>query len=177
MHEWGVRVADSASLMQRLRSALVDLGKEVAVIRPTEPVVVQSARPVIVHPNQVTTIAPAKAERIAPIPRQVWDEKNWSRKVTGKEIVYLGTYHVVVHQTGQVRTFDGRIVVQGTRITTYIHDPPAEIGAHPKKPCFAYDDNNWFRLNWYHAAQSVGSAILYMERILDEALNHTRVNP
>ena len=120
-----------------------------------------------------TTIAitPAVATTIEASPRAAWDDRGWQLGQHGGEQVYTGWYQVTNRQTGQPARFEGRITQQGRTVIPYIADPPVEIRRHPKAPCFAVTQAPWFRIHWYRPAANVDDALLYVERILDEAIN------
>lgn len=131
------------------------------VVRPQKVTVVQ---PVLVP---AAVVRPAIAVRVDPPKRGAWSERGWTMRTEGHNQVYEGNYHA-----GK-RTFSGRIQVEGrSRITAFIHNPPAEIKRHRKGPCFQQCGlgTGWFILHWRRSAQNVDDAILYMERILDESL-------
>ncbi len=67
--------------------------------------------------------------------------------------------------------FEGRILEAAHRVTPYIANPPVEIKRHPKGPCFRVSQAPWFQIHWRRAAANVDDALLYVERILDEAIN------
>jgi len=110
---------------------------------------------------------------IAPPPRAFWDERGWHCVRQDGCLLYTGEYRIRDRRTRQVQRFPGCVRVRGPQVETYIASPPAAVRHHPKGPCFQYLDGSWFRLHWHHAPRSADEAILYVERILDEAVNGT----
>lgn len=140
--------------------------------------------PLMVYPNPVIQIAPPDVEcaasmrvivgpgvviPIRPPTRAVWDERGWRATTTSTSTIYEGEYITNVY--GTTRRFSGRIVERGKSIATYIADPPSAIRDHPKGQCFQLATPPWFRVHWHRAATNVDDALLYVEQILDEALN------
>lgn len=167
------------------------VASEVPVVQPqTEPsaaVVVgpqDPDRPVtVVDLQDVRVVRPLPEQEVKPCdvpvanrpPRAAWDEKGWRQTTTNGEQVFEGFYQAT-DKRKKVRRFPGRITTQGTKVSAFIADPPAELRHHPKNPCFqryAQDGTHtWFYLNWARPAQDAETALLYVERVLDESFNH-----
>ena len=114
-------------------------------------------------------VGPSEILRIEPPPRAAWDERGWRSTEAGGGLVYEGEYHVT--RAGQPQRFTGRIVMKNGAVTPYIANPPTQIRRHPKGPCFQLSNAPWFRVHWYRPAANVDDALLYVERVLYEALN------
>jgi hypothetical protein len=143
--------------------------------RPARPVVVGPVERIVIGPERRPAIlvgpAPAAGLQIGPQPRSVWDELGWMRTQQAGRQIYEGYFQVAECRTGLRRRFNGRVIAAGGELMTYIADPPEEIRGHPKGPCFTADTPPWFHLHWHHPPRTVDDAILYMEKILSEALN------
>jgi hypothetical protein len=124
-----------------------------------------------VAPAATVAVAPTIPSIVEPPPRGAWEERGWTRKQENGHAVYEGHYQVTDRRTNQVRRFRGRVVQQHGLAITYIADPPAEIKRHRKGPCFQLLKAPWFQLNWHRGAANVDDAILYLEKVLDEAVN------
>lgn len=118
----------------------------------------------------IVQVGPRTPQRIAPPARSFWDERGWTCRPQNGSMVYEGHYRVLDRRLGQPQHFAGRVVVRHGSIVPYIADPPAAIRHHPKGPCFSRAEAPWFHLHWRRPAQNVDDTILYMEKILDEAL-------
>jgi hypothetical protein len=138
--------------------------RQITVIGPVRREVVR------IRPATVV-VRPEVAARVEAPPRAVWDDRGWTAEPRGQERVYHGWYHVTNHVTNQALRFEGRITHHGHQITPYIADPPPEIRRHPKAACFTLTHAPWFRVHWRRAAANVDDALLYVERVLDEAIN------
>jgi hypothetical protein len=137
--------------------------------------------PILVAPAPVLTVgaaggrrpellvAPSAVVRVAPEPRAAWDERGWRRTREGAAELYVGNY--VVRRGRRPEAYRGHILVAGGLVTPYIADPPAEIRSHRKGPCFQLSNPPWFRVHWQRPATNVDDALLYVERVLHEALN------
>ena len=141
------------SLLDRFLNELI--GPATTVVGP---------RPAVITPGAMTAT-------IAPPPRFAWDEKRWRKIREGATTHYLGPYRVFHRRAGQWREFDGRILEDVSGIKAYVADPPKEIKLHPKGPCFQLVKAPWFRVHWRKQPPNIDGALLYVERILDEALN------
>jgi hypothetical protein len=128
----------------------------------------------IISPSSaaVERIEPSEVEQVVPPPRPAWDDRGWSLRRENGQQVYEGFFQVKQRQRGQPLRYAGRIIQERGQAAAYIADPPPEIKKHPKGPCFMLVQAPWFRVNWYHAAGNVDDAILYVEKVLDEAVNH-----
>ena len=164
------------------RAVRVVAGNPIVVIGPQDPMVVRPAPiridliravPTEVRPT-VVAVAPLVAVTIEAPPRAAWDDRGWRLGQHGGEQVYTGWYHVTNRNTGQPLRFEGRITERGRTVVPYIADPPVDIRRHPKAPCFTVTHAPWFRIHWYRPAANVDDALLYVERILDEAINGRR---
>lgn len=133
-------------------------------VGPVEPIVIERSRTVV-------TAAPGRIVTIEPPQRGAWDEKGWVLTKKGERRIYDGQYEVVQRRVGLRRQFPGRVAVSANETIAYIAGPPAEIKHHPKGPCFMRFNDTWFRVNWHRAAKNVDDAILYVEKVLDEAIN------
>lgn len=117
------------------------------------------------------TVVPASPLSIEPPQRGAWDDRGWTQSSDNGWLVYDGRYHIPDRRRNEQRWFRGRVVVTNSRAEAYIADPPVEIKKHPKGPCFQLVEAPWFRVNWHHPAPTVDDAILYVEKVLDEAIN------
>lgn len=115
-------------------------------------------------------IGPARPVTIGPRPRGVWEEQGWTRSRNDGTWVYEG-YYRVRDRHGRQRRFPGRVIVRPGEVRPYIADPPPELRTHPKGPCFMLVRAPWFRLHWHRPAGNADEAILYIEKVLVEALN------
>ena len=179
-----------SELQSECRRILADLiaqwrGQNATVPRPRvtftvgpglPPVVVTPAPVVVVAPLGAAlpkvlpaVVGPADIMSVAPLPRAAWDERGWTPTERSTATFYEGNY--IVKRHGTPCRFRGRIVVQGTSVMAYIADPPSAIRRHPKGPCFQLSNPPWFRVHWHRPATNVDDALLYVEQVLDEALN------
>lgn len=135
-----------------------------------------SEEPVRVGPSHepARVVGPAEPWVVEPPPRGAWDERGWTRRNDNGRTTYEGYYQIRDQRTQQWRRFAGRVMVGRGSTTSYIADPPPEVKHHPKGPCFMMTKAPWFQLNWHRPATNVDDAILYVEKILDEALNGRR---
>ncbi len=118
-----------------------------------------------------TKTLPGPAPVVQAPPRGAWDERGWQHWRERGGTVYAGYYRLLDRRLVQQRRFPGRVIIAGKQVQAYIADPPPEIGRHPKGPCFQLTSGRWFRVHWHRPAENVDEAILYIERILDEAIN------
>ena len=158
----------------------------VVVIKSMEPIRISSTPAVVVRPSAepprilqmsvtrierndgVPNISPLQVPTLRPPNRCAWEEMGWIVRVERGCEVYEGQY-----RSGP-RRFDGRVQIdRNKRIAAFIYNPPHEIKSHPKGPCFqqAGVGTGWFLLHWQRAPSNIDDSILYMQRILDEALN------
>ncbi len=144
-------------------------GRESPSIAPRNPHCGESTRagpagaiPQVIGPNRPLTIGP--------LPRDAWEEQGWVRHRDDGDWVYRG-YYRVRDRRGRLRRFPGRVIVGPDGVRPYIADPPAELRAHPKGPCFMLVHAPWFQVHWHRPAGNADEAILYIEKILAEALN------
>lgn len=127
-------------------------------------------RVVATRPGAVVVV-PSRSQRVGAAQRALWDAKGWTPTVSGGWNAYEGLYQVRDRAAGVPRRFRGRVVVAMFSLKTYIDDPPASIRRHSKGPCFALVGDSWFRVHWQRAPRDVDEAILYVEQVLDEAIN------
>lgn len=106
--------------------------------------------------------------------RPYWDEKGWTCVTENGRRQYLGVYRVLDRNRRVELTFPGRVIEERDRVHAYISKPPAQCRQHAKWPCFSHQGEGIYRLEWYRAASNPDEAILYFERILDEAVNGSR---
>jgi hypothetical protein len=151
---------------------------------PTPPLVVAPAA------TEPLVIAPAPGRRplvvaartpdpavVAPPPRAAWDERGWTMRQQDGARVYEGEYRIRDRRAGREQRFAGRMREARNGVTVYIADPPPEIRSHPKSSCFhllappATGQPTWFVLHWHRPAKDPDSALLYLEKVLDEAIN------
>jgi hypothetical protein len=148
------------------------------VIGPAEPIVVQppATELLIIGPSrqEALVFGPAKLVIIEPPQRAAWDDRGWAKRAQNGQDTYQGNYHVADRRSGHRRRFRGTIVVNKGEVLAYIADPPPELRRHPKHACFQLSHAHWFKVHWQHAARNVDDAILYIERVLDEAINRRR---
>jgi hypothetical protein len=151
--------------------------QKVITVRPSRETIptlgpIQAHPAVVVTPSRTIRIEPAVGQIVQPPPRGVWDENGWSHQASGRDHIYQGTYRVYDPRRHQFSQYHGRIVERGNEIIPYIADPPYQIKHHPKGPCFVLESTPWFRVHWHHPARNVDDAILYIQKVLEEALNH-----
>lgn len=172
------RIAADIIAQWRSQHATVSRSRVMMTVGPgLPPVVVTPAPTLTVGPvggpsatvSPVVVVGPAAALSVTPAQRAAWDERGWRSTETPTATVYEGEYTVKQH--GTPRRFGGRVVLQGGSVTAYIANPPSAIRRHPKGPCFQLSNPPWFRVHWHRAATNVDDALLYVEQVLDEALN------
>jgi hypothetical protein len=143
-----------------------------------QPILIGPSEPLIVGPSAElrTTdgsflIIPEVPLHVAPPPRAAWDEQGWSERVENGQRIYEGAYRATSKHRS-LESFSGRIVQHPNgSVVPYIADPPYQIKRHPKGPCFMLTQAPWSRVHWHKPATNVDDALLYVERILNEALN------
>lgn len=150
------------------------------VIGPTKTILVRpsAAEAFVIGPSREprVVVAPLSSLTVEAPQRAAWDDRGWLKKqAENGQVIYEGHYQVVDRRSGQTRRFRGVIVVNRGEVVPYIADPPAELRRHPKNPCFQLFRPPWFKLHWQRAARNVDDAILYIQRVLDEAINGRRV--
>ena len=149
-----------------------------AIVIEPMPIVVGPGKTVLVAPASTTTIGliiePLPAISIQAAQRPAWDDKGWTPIPHHSRRAFEGFYRVRLAHTGEHRRFAGRLMETRRGIAAYIADPPPEVRRHPKGPCFALVEDPWFRVHWQQAPRDADEAILYIERVLDEALNQYR---
>ncbi len=142
---------DDQSLWDWLSSSLFEKSnqkQERIIIRPRSPIVVR------------------------PKPRPYWDECGWSIKIDKNgSLYYLGNYCIVDKHKSQEFVFNGMVAFDGQTATPYILNPPQALTDHKDWKCFNRDTGDWFRLHWEKPTTDVDTAILWMEKILGEALS------
>jgi len=142
----------------------------------SKPAVRSGRRPVVIRPSACMVIGPsAPAVIVEPPPRAAWEDRGWEVRDEAGQACYSGSYRVADRRCGRRRRFAGTIIVRNQDVLAYIADPPAELRAHPKGPCFQLFRPPWFRVHWEHPARNVDDALLYVEQVLDEAVNRRRV--
>ena len=130
------------------------------------------SRPLVAPPvSRPTVVGPELGLLVAPRQRPAWDAKGWRAVPHDGRFAYEGFYEVLAKKTGERRRFSGRIIETKRTVATYISDPPVEIKGHPKGRCFSLIEALWFRVHWHAEPRNVDEAILYVEAVLDEALN------
>ena len=128
-------------------------------------------RSIVIGP-QSQIIGPEPSVVIEAPPRFAWDEKKWDwQEINGRRQL-VGQYRALHRRSGQWREFDGRLDQTRRQIATYIADPPPEVRDHPHGRCLQLVEPGWFRLHWERNPNTFDDALLYMERLLDEAINH-----
>ena len=149
------------------------IGPALRVIVRPGPIRVEPVREREIAPIKppVITAAPARAIPVEAAPRAAWDDRGWHLEHAGGEHIYTGFYQVKNRRTGERRQFEGRITQRGQTAVPYIADPPIEIKRHPKAPCFSVTQAPWFQIHWRRPAANADDALLYVERVLDEAIN------
>ncbi len=139
----------------------------VITIGPSEPILVEPIREEILtigpSTDQPIVVRPSETAIIEPPQRGAWDERGWIRSRNNGTNQYEGFYEIQT-RTGQVRRFQGRVVVDRVVAVPYIAEPPPEIRRHPKGPCFMLVAAPWFKVNWANPAHNVDDAILYVEK-------------
>lgn len=147
----------------------------ILVIGPAEVTVISPTPVVEIDPPTVPVevIGPIPVPVLGRQPRGAWDEKGWSRSVERGRTVYVGYYQVTDERTGELRRFRGQVVEdhRAKRAVPWIEAPPPEIDRHPKRPCFRHVHEGWYEVNWYRPAKHADEAILYLEAVLDQAIN------
>lgn len=123
------------------------------------------------RPRQTVVVGPKPTTTIVPPPRQAWDEKRWHRFMNAGKAEMVGAYRIFDRRRRTWRQFDGRIIQQQYEFATYIADPPPEVKHHQHGHCLQLIRTPWFRLHWNRPPKTVDDALLYVERLLDEAIN------
>lgn len=119
----------------------------------------------------VTVVKPGIREVIHPPARQAWDEKRWTRAENDGAVQLNGRYRVLDRRRGQWREFKGCLRMEEGEILTYIADPPTEIKGHPHGACFQLVERPWFLVHWEKPPRTFDDGLLYIERVLSEAIN------
>lgn len=173
--------------MSETNSKIVIAASNPIRITPSKPIRITPnvSNPIVIQPTNTFVITPEKREAIKIIPsvavtikppdRGAWDERGWTRRNDGGTETFEGFYQVHHRRREQVLRFRGRIQVSGwssQKISVYILNPPPEVKNHRHGPCFQLLRDGWFNLHWSRPAKNVDDAILYMEKVLDESLNH-----
>jgi hypothetical protein len=148
------------------------------VIGPAETILVRPStkEPLIIGPSrkEAMVIGPAEVIAIEPPRRAAWDDRGWAKRTENGQETYTGMYQITDRRSGQRRRFRGTIVVHSGEVLPYIADPPPELRRHPKHSCFQLTEPPWFKVHWHHAARNPDEALLYLEKVLDEAINGRR---
>jgi len=171
--EWIVR-----AISELLEPNLTRPSQVMLTVRPSTPIVVGPAPVVLVGPTDTelstvqgsTIIGPDAPTIVDPPARAAWDEQGWLESQQNNRRIYEGAYRVR-RRSGAIASYAGRIVLENGQITPYIADPPAQIKRHPKGACFQLTNPPWFRVHWHRPATNVDDALLYVERVLSEALH------
>jgi hypothetical protein len=148
--------------------------------------------PVTIIPRQgrkedILTIVPRHKTRpvIRRAPRPVWQEYGWHQRKAKDTVIYSGEYRINDLRTATTQVFKGALRVRGNQIDGSVQDIPPElyqstINGHPKRYCFRLIDPAgsgspplWFRIDWETSPKDPDSALLYIEHILSEAINHS----
>jgi hypothetical protein len=132
--------------------------------RPSGLIVERSQEPAVI-------VIPRRPILVGPLPRGVWEDRGWTARVERGRTIYEGFYRVGVGPSRERRQFQGRILIEARHVSAYIANPPVAIKRHIKGPCFTAVRAPWFLVHWHRPANNVDDALLYIERILDEALN------
>lgn len=153
------------------------------VIRPAEMAYINitpsAASPEVIYPQErhpAITIAPQISRVITQPQRAVWDEYGWTQQRQGE---YAGEYRVR-DTLERERRFAGRIREEHGQSLAYIADPPPEIRNHRHGHCLQLwgqpepGGRTWYHLHWSTPARDPDTALLYMEQMLDEAINNRR---
>ena len=142
-------------------------------VEPIDTISIGPARAIVIGPSDhtVTVIKPSKSTHIAPPDRPAWDERGWSQSGEHGHEVYQGWYQVR-DRNGQPRQYPGRIEMNGGIAQPFIHEPPSQVKDHPKGVCFNHKGDGWFIVHWHTPATNPSDAMLYVERVLHESLNH-----
>lgn len=103
---------------------------------------------------------------------------DWRRECINGVITFSGRY-AVCDPRGIVKlSIHGRIVQRGRRETeVYIYDPPAFVGKHRHGCCMQllHPNDRWFKLHFESPAGDFVEAYTYVEHLLNEAYNQTRM--
>ena len=129
----------------------------------------------VIGRDTVLVIGPQNCVTVTPPPRPIWDDRGWTVRPHARGNVYTGEYRVRTATMAQPRRFAGCIVQPpwpGT-IIAYVADPPPELRRHQKGACFQLTQPPWFLVHWQQPATTVDDALLYVERVLAEALERT----
>lgn len=119
---------------------------------------------------------------IVPAFHPVWQERGWKMSESNGAVIYEGAFQVFDEKAGRTRTFPGVIFeAKGRELDVRVQEIPPELyastGTHPKRFCFRPIDPIkppvWFQLHWNIPAKDVSSAILYLEKVLYEAINYS----
>ncbi|GEM_PF-6098870 len=150
----------------------------VLIVGPSESILVgpAPAEALIIGPRDEASvvIGPAPTVSVEPPQRPAWDDRGWAKRTENDQVIYEGEYQIADGRSAQRRRFRGVVVVSGGEVVPYIADPPLELRHHPKHACFQLFRPPWFKLHWHRAAGNVDDAIIYIERVLDEAINGRR---
>lgn len=162
------------------------------IINPSESIVIRPVTPKVIGPSQIikhsefetiriwpaqrTNVIVTKSvpEKVQPSERSYWDERGWTRLRQNGKWEYSGFYYIVDQLTGSSLKFSGRIEANYRKIVPFISNPPHQCKSHSKWPCFKHVGRGNYRIQWYRAARNPDEAILYVEQILDEAVNGYR---
>lgn len=157
------------SLFGRLRR-LVTTPTTTPMATPAKRIVAEVSAPVKGN-RQVVVASPGRSAPIA-TPRKpihallnikpAWQEKGWKEVSPG---IYQGNFKC------PFGSFKGRVEFAGQRFRrSFIWGPPAELwrSRHPKAVCFSREGEGKYQVHMYDTPTSVDSAILNIERILNE---------
>lgn len=133
--------------------------------------VVERLDPSVIGPGKATVVGPGRTTTIEAPYRHAWDEKRWRHVQSGGVDEIVGPYRVFDRRRRTWREFSGRLVQDGRHVSAYIADLPSEIHRHRHGPCFQLVRAPWFRVHWARTPGTLDHALLYMENMLDEAIN------
>ena len=143
--------------------------------------------------NDRNTLAGEDIEHVDGPP--YWQERGWKiKEEDSRRTIYEGKYKAT-NQKGNLRNFLGYIIyskpieseIIGTKIQrqpeaeVFVINPPQEIKNHPHGHCFQFVSaltrkKALFKLHFERPPRDVDAAILFMDNLLNEALNHTKLS-
>jgi hypothetical protein len=114
--------------------------------------------------HQVRRAVVASPNLVKHTTRSIRQQRGWTAYANG----WHGPYAT------QYGTWHGEIEHRGGILRPFIRHPPAQLRSHPKWACFHEDRRaGWWRIHLHTqpADGSIDSVILYVERLITEALN------
>lgn len=141
--------------------------------------------PILITPRTRDTIVASHREPVVVVSKQreavaarpitsLWERNGWTRQDGRRGTVYTGEFRATRARSGARQLFAGRIEQLGGHCQAYVrHPPPSLLAEHPKRLCFHALDQGWFHMNWWHGTSCVDETIVYVEKVLAEALNGT----